>query len=374
MRLLLWITVGFAAVCCLFAYCYAPFLPQIALGLGGVCILLLLLTRWFKPVRILALILCGAVLGTVWFHIYDSVYLQKVRAVDEKILHTTVTALDYSYETDYGMALDALADIDGQKVRTRLYLDLRLPISPGDLLTGQFRFLQTVEHGEEITHHRGQGTFLIAYQQDSCAVTSKSWVEPQFYPAVWRQQIRQIIDSAFPEDTAGFAKALLLGDRTGLDYKTETDFQISGISHIIAVSGLHISILFGLIYFLTGRNRFLTVLIGVPAAVLFAAVAGFSPSVTRATLMQILLVLSLILNKEYDGLTALAFSALSMLVINPMVITSVSFQLSFACMAGILLFSEPIRLWLMEGALANGKGRSSIGSAPALPFPSLRRC
>ena len=53
-------------------------------------------------------------------------------------------------------------------------------------------------------------------------------------------------------ENGAFASALLLGDRSGITYQMNTAFKVSGISHIIAVSGLHVSILFGLIYFLTG--------------------------------------------------------------------------------------------------------------------------
>lgn len=64
------------------------------------------------------------------------------------------------------------------------------------------------------------------------------------------------------------------------------------MSHIVAVSGMHLSILFGLVYVLTLRQRVLSALLGIPIAVFFAAVAGFTPSVTRAALMLSLALLA----------------------------------------------------------------------------------
>ena len=96
----------------------------------------------------------------------------------------------------------------------------------------------------------------------------------------------------------------------------------------------------------TFRRRFLTAAVGMPVLLLFAAMAGFTPSVTRACIMVWLMMLATVFNREYDPPTALAFSVLVMLAANPMAVTSVSLQLSVGCVAGILLFREPISSWL----------------------------
>lgn len=115
-----------------------------------------------------------------------------------------------------------------------------------------------------------------------------------------------------------------------------------------AVSGLHVSILFALLTAVTFRKRFLTALVGFPTLLLFAAVAGFTPSVSRSCIMCALMLAALLLNKEYDGPAALAFAAVVMLIGNPLVITSVGFQLSVASVAGIYLFAPGIRKWLVS--------------------------
>ena len=181
----------------------------------------------------------------------------------------------------------------------------------------------------------------------------------RYRPAVWRHKLLERINAVFPEDVSGFAAALVLGDRTGLSYEMETAFKVSGISHVIAVSGLHVSILFGLLYTLMGRRRILSCLLGIPAMVLFAAMIGFTPSVNRACIMQSLILIAMAFDKEYDPGTALSFAALTMLVYNPLVIMSISFQLSMGCMVGIFLFSEKIRAWLTE-RLKISKGRSLL--------------
>ncbi|MBO5867641.1 MAG: ComEC/Rec2 family competence protein, partial [Oscillospiraceae bacterium] len=101
-----------------------------------------------------------------------------------------------------------------------------------------------------------------------------------------------------------------------------------------------VSILFALCYALAGRQRYLTAIIGIPVLVLFAAVAGFTPSIIRACIMQSLMMIALLVNEEYDPLTALAFAVLVMLLLNPAVVASVNLQLSVGCMIGIIAFSK----------------------------------
>ncbi len=103
----------------------------------------------------------------------------------------------------------------------------------------------------------------------------------------------------------------------------------------------------------------MTALLGIPLLVLFAAVAGFTPSITRACMMQGLMILALLFDREYDPPTALSFAVVVMLMVNPLTITSVSFQLSVGCLVGILLFAERIRGWILsDRILGEAKGKS----------------
>ena len=355
----MWFAIGFSAACAFGSYCYVPWLLP-----GGVLFLLLavlfaILKRWQQLCRIGTAVCLGIAVGLCWFSAYDSMYLGNARQADSRERKLTVSVTDYSYETKYGCAFDGRTEIDGTSYQIRVYLHAYKQLEPGDRVSGTFRLRLTTNGGaEDVLYHQGKGIFLLAYEKEETLVFGKEKPSWMVYPAIWRQELKKIINTAFPEDVAGFCRALLLGDKTGIDYQTYTAFRISGINHVIAVSGLHVSILFGFLYLITARRRVLTAIIGIPAVIAFAAIAGFSPSITRASIMQIVLMLSMLFDKEYDSLTSLAFAALVMLVINPLVITSVSFQLSVGCMAGIFLFSERIRSWIMdEKRLGRWKGK-----------------
>lgn len=356
MRKLMWFTLGFGAACALGAYVYCHWWMALAALLLGVAAFFM--RKKWKPLRVAAAILLGIAVGTGWYYAYNGLYLQEAWLLDGQTLTISAEVTDYSYETDYGCAVEAEIRAGGKRYTVRMYLDDTKHLIPGDRIMGEFRLRYTNDR-EEPTYHRGNGTFLLAYQRGDIQITLTDAVPYQYYPAALRRRLTTILEQIFPSDTAFFAKALLLGDRTDVGYEINTAFKVSGISHIIAVSGLHVSILFALIMLISGRRRVLTALLGIPVLLLFAAVAGFTPSVTRACLMQILMLLALLFDKEYDPATALSFAALVMLIVNPVVITSASFQLSIGCMAGIFLFSKRISAWVSGYAFWKGwKGKS----------------
>lgn len=359
MRKLMWFTVGFTVACAAGAYLLTG---AWFLLIGLFCLIgfaAMLFVR-VKPAKITAAILLGCIVGFLWLWGYDSLYLSTVRRHDSETVPLTVTASDYSYKPSYGSAFDGHTELNGKTYIVRCYLSEDIPVEPGDRIEGTFRLRYTVDSGDgQPTYHQGKGIFLLAYQDGDISITTGA-LRIRDYPAVWRQKILTAIESAFPADAAGFAKALLIGDTTELTYDQDRNFQVSGIRHVVAVSGLHVSILFALIYMAFGRQRVLNALFGIPLLLLFAAIAGFSPSIMRSCTMQILILLSLLTDKEYDPPTSLAFAVLVILGINPRAITSVSFQLSVGCMIGIFAFSEPLRQYFLSfGKLKEkSKGKS----------------
>ena len=360
MRKLMWLTIGFAGACIFGAYCYNPWLLPISVALLLLAALSFVLIRWKIGFRVVTAILLGAAFGISYFNVYDLTVLQNVRKMDGKTETTSIEVADYSYQTDYGSAFDGRIVLGNRSYKVRVYVNTNKELIPGDNIAGEFRFRINLNNDEDWLNYAGKGIYLTAYQNDDLAEPEHFQRKLSHYPAIWRNNLKNMIRQVFPADTESFARALLLGDTTGIDYETNTALKVSGIRHVIAVSGLHVSIAFGLIYLLAGKKRLITALIGIPAVITFAAVSGFTPSVTRAGIMQILMMLALLFDKEYDPPTALAFAVLVMLIANPLTIGSVSFQLSVACMIGIFLFADRIYNWLISSPyFGNGKRKLS---------------
>ena len=359
MRKLMWFTIGFGAACALCSY----FWLTTGLWIAAVMMLVLfsgsaLLSRQIRWMRCAAAVCLGCAAGFLWFQFYASFYLLPAAELDGKIADTTAYCTDYSYETDFGSAVEGMLRLDGKPYRAKFYVNGQVEMEPGDVLKGAFEFRVTTPDGaDEPTAHQGKGIFLLAYQEADAELLKLAQPPRWSNIARWKHRIQNTLEIYCPADVVGFAKALLLGDRTGIDYETNTAFKLSGISHVIAVSGLHVTILFTLINILCFKRRIFVTILGIPALILFAAVTGFSPSVTRACIMQCLMILALLFGKDYDGPTELACSCLVMLLVNPLVIISVSFQLSVGCMIGIFLFYDRICGYLTDRL---GKRKSKI--------------
>ena len=350
MRKLMWFAIGFALAAAVGLYALQGEWYFLASGVAALPLCLCLwLMRRFPKARIGAVLLLGCIAGFVWLSIFDGAYLSVSRAADEKKMMLTVTATDYSYETDYGSAVEGTCRLNDKIYAIRVYLPKKADIAPGDTLTGRYTLRSTLPGGSsESSYTTSNGTFLTAKISRLPTIVKAEKLPWYGYPAYVRQQIKTVLHSVFPEDAAGFAVALLIGDTDGIDYQTDTSFKISGISHIIAVSGFHVTVLFSMVYFLVGKKRFLAAAAGLPVLFFFAAVAGFSASIMRACLMHSLMIIAMVFDREYDPPTALGFAVLTMLAVNPWTVTNVGFQLSVGCMVGILLFAEPIKQWIME--------------------------
>lgn len=356
MRKLVWFALGFGAACGL-GSALAPELWLLPMAAGAVLFwgILMVLQRRSRVLAAGAVTCLGLALGLLWFCVYDGVFLQPARQADGKTLELTLQVESYPVQTDYGCRVDGTVFLEGRPYGTRLYLQREEPLQPGDQVqvTAQLR-LTTHGGDQEPTYHRGSGIFLLAYARDEARVTHGAGGLREI-PARLRRAMGERLEELFSSDVGGFAQALLLGEKSGLSDTQRNQLSLAGMSHIVAVSGMHLSILFGLVYVLTFRQRVLSALLGIPIAVFFAAVAGFTPSVTRAALMLSLALLARLLRREYDSPSALAFAVLALLLWNPLTVASVSFQLSVGAVAGILCFSGRLYAW-MTRRLGKGRG------------------
>ena len=359
MRRFMWFVVGFAAACAFGIYLFFGTLVWIPMT---VCLAAAIVSFVIRKdlCRMTALALLGCVAGFAWLGVFEYAYLSTARDYDDCEGNWEIRICDYGQQTQYGVGAEGKILLDGRSFRVRVFLDEEKDLAPGDTVEGEFSLHLTLKKDKDgFSNVVGNGIYLYAYQVGDVKATAGDDTKLAFAGVKLRRVIRETLEEAFPEDTLGFACALLLGDSSLLEYETDTAFAVSGIRHIIAVSGLHISILFTLLYTAAGKNRTLTALLGIPVLLLFAAVAGFTPSVTRACVMQVLMILAMLVKADYDGPTALAFAVFMMLLVNPMAVTSVSLQLSTLCVMGIFLFSGKIHSYLLrKSPFGPGKGKS----------------
>lgn len=359
MRRLFWFTVGFAgAVLTLTGALWGHTLPVLLVSavvslLAAVCFRV-----WPKATVSLAMAI-GLTAGSGWMFFLQKAYYEPFYILDGQTLGAEILALDYGEETDYGVRVKGRVYLEGRPYDLLVYLKDEVPIQPGNTLTGRFLFRLTLPGGEkESSVYPGGGILATASAKTETAVETGQAGEARFFPRRLAGRMKEILRLCLEEEYP-FAQALLLGDSKELDYETKTALTVSGIRHVIAVSGLHVAVLYALIQKITGGKPWLTAILGIPAFILFAALVGFTPSVCRASLMLSMMLLAGAIRREYDGLTELAFAAFVLLTRNPFAVRAVGFQLSVLSVLGIFLFGSRLQAFL-EAKLGGVKGRGIL--------------
>lgn len=172
--------------------------------------------------------------------------------------------------------------------------------------------------------------------------------EERVVPHIWanfRQRCISFYDAAFPGDEGAVLKAFVLGDKSSLTTEIENSFSASGLAHILAVSGLHVSVftaaIAGLLRLLktSKRKQMLTSAI---AGVFFVLFTGASVSAIRAGVMSVMALVAKLVYRKADPISVLAEVAAIFCLINPHIIFDASFMLSFAATVGILILNDTI--------------------------------
>ncbi|MCD8381442.1 MAG: ComEC/Rec2 family competence protein [Clostridiales bacterium] len=264
-----------------------------------------------------------------------------------RMASVTVEAKDYSEQTRYGWSVEGTVTGEEGPVGTKILLWLDESgegICPGDTVTAEVSF-QTAreEDGIWALSDYAEGIWLTG-SASNVAVTHVAQTPVTLLPRVWAGNLRDALNALFPEETAGFLLALTTGQKDGLTEDLSEALTQTGLRHIVAASGLHVTLLTSALFLLLPGSRKGKGLVLLPALVIFGAVTGFPPSVCRAIVMQAVLLLAPVLERQEDAPTSLSLALALLLAANPYAIASVSLQLSFAAMLGILVVCPHIRV------------------------------
>ncbi|MBU1183187.1 MAG: ComEC family competence protein, partial [Proteobacteria bacterium] len=185
-------------------------------------------------------------------------------------------------------------------------------------------------------------------------------VEPNEEDIKWERVIENarknfslLIENSTPYSEAGVLKALLIGDRNSISPEVRQDFNRTGTSHVLAISGLHIGIVATVSFLLFKKilsffNLFLrnawtrkgAAILSIIPVIIYGLLAGMSPSTQRAVIMVSVFLTSFLIEKEHDALNTLAVAAMLIIAVHPPSLFLISFQLSFLSVLFIILGLE----------------------------------
>jgi competence protein ComEC len=171
-----------------------------------------------------------------------------------------------------------------------------------------------------------------------------------FKPLEWvyslRNSLSQKLAQVLPEPQASLAQGIVLGVRYNIPADVKADFVSTGTAHLLAISGLHLSIIAGILLsigiWLFGKKRYIYIWLALGIIWLYALITGMHLPVVRGAIMASLFLAAELLGRQRTAITSLAFAAAIMVGINPQILWDASFQLSFLAMAGLIFLAPPL--------------------------------
>lgn len=301
-------------------------------------------------------------LGMSWYSMYSGKFIDAAAQYADKTCTVTVRVDEYPYrDGDYASLNVTLAERGEPSLGIAVsdYSGTLPELRPGDLAEMELELMDAGErYGEATDVYAARGVHLRAYY---VALHGVEWDgrSALYFPQELMNAVKGSIVRVFPEDVQDIMLALLIGDTHGVyeDVELDNALSVTGVAHVVSVSGMHLGFLYSALSALLGRRR--AFFVGVPVLVLFTFMAGCSSAIVRACVMLVLSMLGTVLRRDYDPLAGLAMALLLLLAENPVSVASVSLQLSFASMLGLILITPRLNRWFnrrFRGAKGRVKG------------------
>lgn len=353
-------TIGFSFSAGVFLAALLPWNGWQLYAAGGVLLLALawlFAARKQKYFRRGLLILLPLAVSLAYFAGYDHLVRQPIEDRCGAASDFTATVCDWPQATERGARVTV--ELEGyHRARAVLYGEAELLAArPGDTVTGTAQW-QSAAHfdSDDVTHFNARGVYALLYGREDVRLSAGDgdalrWL-PQRAGKAFREKVAAIWDDA---RVSGFLTAELTGDKSAMDDGDYLAMQETGLAHLFAVSGLHCAFLVTLMALLISRRQRLLCAVTIPLLLFYMVMVGMSPSVVRACIMQIFLLIAPLFRRGSDPLTSLAAALLVILLCNPFAAASVSLQLSFSATLGMVLLSP--RLYKLLTGWYKGKCR-----------------
>lgn len=298
---------------------------------------------------------CGALLlsclGFLSSYLYFGVKCARVEALCGKDTEIEIIARadEHTYYSSYANYYNiSVREIDGQKIKTKLRLEC-----PGDCIIPEgevfsmsvtLAFMSEDINGfPEKQYYSSLGFTANAVNENGNYISLGNGKPFILRLNSLRRSLGERIGKNTDSETAAMVNTLLLGNWDSFDPLLKRDFIRAGVSHVLVVSGMHLTVLIGGAEYLLRLfrvNKRLRFALLIPLTVFYTVIAGLSASVLRAAIMSLFAYTAYFFGRERDGATSLFLAAALICAVSPYSITSCSLWLSFFSTLGLLLLSE----------------------------------
>ncbi len=321
----------------------------------GVALILAALLRSRRRAFALLLLLAGFAAGTARMVLALDAIPEVQERRSAEIVGRVVSEPFQNPDTGRLISRFKLESVDGEPsdLTLRLYIRDETPV-PADAvdygqrlkLTGHIWTADPVTNPYEFDfgeylNRQGLAAYATAKREDVTPLDTRRDFNSALIDA--RRAVSRHIDALFPKNAA-LVRALILGDRSLLDEEFRQTLSRTGTAHLISISGLHVTVLAGLLSLALGRlmNRRRANVLAVLLLIPYGALIGFNAPFVRALVMFALLCFAPLAGHPSDPITRLCVAMLGYLLINPLAVGDAGFTLSFSASAGILLLMPPL--------------------------------
>ncbi len=305
------------------------------------------LTGMLAARNIMIIVLC-IILSTLAFKTFTLLYENDIKHTGtDKEINGIITAINYDEQGVLHDIVLSSCTVDNKNVNSKItvYTDSLTDISYCDKITFTCRELFTSDNNGIFRYHSlSKRLVLYCFPSYGCEFSVEK-SDKNIYSAIMnlRDCFAEKLRTSLKEENSAIATALITGSTSQLSDKSALIFRICGISHIFAVSGMHLSIWTGF-FFMFFRFRAKSKFIPNAAAIIFVlfyiVFTGFSPSVLRAGIMLLCVFTGKLIKREADTLNTLGIAGTVLLLFNPFLAGNVSFLLSFTATAAIILWND----------------------------------
>lgn len=243
----------------------------------------------------------------------------------------------------------------------RLVINARAYLPSASTVTGEFDYRQYLFR---------QKIAALVNVKNAAEISKIGYQSPGVYQRFilfLRRNLFRNMTAGLPAETSSLLAGIMLGEKTEIPTDLKEMFSDTGVMHILAVSGLNVGMVAAIFFFIfmkifrlrKKQASFLLIFV----LILFAQVVGSQSSVSRAVLMAVVGLTAVLLERDKDLLNSLSLAALILLLLSPLEVYDVGFQLSFAATSGLILFTPGIaRLFSKAGKIVGGGLAVTLGA------------
>jgi len=277
---------------------------------------------------------------------YFGVYINGLNSYAGEVHNITAEVISVKYSTVYSTEyLVRITDIDGEGKSFKALLLTEYPseFEMRDILSleGEFEeFSDSYAGYDEKRYNFSKGIFLQINTESPCVKTGESSLTALHLAAELNEMLRNTLFYLFDnDDAAGFVSGILLGNRSDVAHTVKRDFRALGLSHLLALSGLHLSILHSTLQSVLKAFRIrkrARLAIGIAAVSFYMMLTGMTGSVMRGGIMLIISSAVCLMRRSYDPITALFLSVTLICAFSPASVCDIGLIMSFAATWGVL--------------------------------------